>query len=461
MKKALSGRRPAAQKRRLALSAIELAALFLLLCAAFSAAWFSSPDAEKHGAAFTDGRVRFTLKGEAADVFVRRFEVEDEDYEDDDEEIEVYIPAVKAEIALNTASPVPVTAADLQQGATLKLQALTYPDNATDKITWRSSDESVLTVSRYGRVKAVGEPGQRAEIFMTAVDRTPGSTRPDLVVGITVTITDRTGGGEDDSLAFLPAGVQFLKSPPLSFINRSTVRTKLRLVVTWTYSPLDPASDDEYVAGRKPYPVSELLAGLPAADWKTHPNAPLLLDVAGEGTGASKIPHWQAVEADRGMGTLILTDAAGIQWSVTELCLTDAEKTGLSDRLAAGTLPLTAVNQARAVLCYGTSPADWTADYGDVLEPPVFTYEADGVTPTQASLDAATLPVLDGLTASDSYTAYSVLKRFSVKLELQARQADYFVLGQGNGAAGDGWFDVYTCDWDSSAGEAHAAHGGG
>ena len=92
---------------------------------------------------------------------------------------------------------------------------------------------------------------------------------------------------------------------------------------------------------------------------------------------------------------------------------------------------------------------------------PVFTYEADGVTPTQASLDAATLPVLDGLTASDSYTAYSVLKRFSVKLELQARQADYFVLGQGNGAAGDGWFDVYTCDWDSSAGEAHAAHGGG
>ena len=134
---------PRETRRRLVLSGIELACVFFVLCAALTAAWFSIPEDKKHGAALEAGRIRYSLAGEKNEVFIRHFDLDEEDYEDDDQEIETYIPAEQVGIAVNTDPGAAVTALSLQKTTTVKLQALMKPDNATDKITWYNSEESV------------------------------------------------------------------------------------------------------------------------------------------------------------------------------------------------------------------------------------------------------------------------------------------------------------------------------
>lgn len=57
---------------------------------------------------------------------------------------------------------------DIRKGTTLTLQSDIYPEHANQSLVWSSSDDSVLTVNRQGKVNAVGKVGQTANIKATS-----------------------------------------------------------------------------------------------------------------------------------------------------------------------------------------------------------------------------------------------------------------------------------------------------
>lgn len=417
-------------QKKLIISALSVL-LVLVLAVSAALAWFAIDEGGTKPLSLTVGKVAYSV-GTEETLFYKAFELENDYVEDDFSEEDGYLPAVSivsvlagGEEAGNTDG---VYSYSLRKNTRIRFTVAFNPSNATDKISYSSSDSSVVSISRYGTVSAVGEPGNSAVITITASDRDPSPERRSENLTATVTVTVTENPGSDNQYGYLPGNVNILRNP-LALINTSTVATKARIKIEWEYSDFsdDEAAENEY----KKYSVAELFSqAAPGVSVKGTIIAPLSLTLDSA---------WRPVPSD---GFFTVSDVNGMAWTVETLSLRDSDHAALINAIQNGTTFVISekmIDRAYIYICYSTQDiASANTDYGASL-------------PANAHESGTLYTAVSAMTTSDFYASFSTRKRFTVSLAVQARQAKAYDEPK--------WYDVY-CLKENLGGEDHAQSGG-
>lgn len=397
------------------------ALLILVIAIIASMAWFTVDNDVIKMFDLSVGNVSVRVNKTATDLFYHDFDTGD-DY--GEEEIEIdddgYIAAASIDaIKVQGEEIPPGTAYVLAQDSKVKLNVIFDKVKVTDRILW-SSSSSAITVSAYGTIRAMGNVGDTATITITAVDRTPQSTRPNIVRTVTVTVgePDATSSNE---YGYLPGMTDVLRNP-LEIINYSTVDIKLRIKLTWEYNDYDIADTNDNP--RKKYNVKDIL------ETSGYSASTDILNGAVSPITANLNSSWNDASAE---GKLYFTDSTGVQWTVETLSLTNAEKASFDSYLAGTgsfTFSQSMIDKAYACYYYGTQTN--SQDYGDTIAKSSLAGVSE---PTAEQIDENTFTVMESLTTSDGYASYSTRKVFNIGITVQARQAKAY--------DEDEWYDVY------------------
>ena len=431
------------QKYRLIVAACSTLIILVLVIFA-SIAWFSLNENNTTGINFSVGNVKFTLSRSANDLFYKDFSDLTNDYNEDDGEIDnnIFIPATDFVLKIN-GSELNTSGSnyvyDIEQDSSDKLNVTFIPTNSTDRVTYSSSAPGKVAVSKYGMLRSLGNVGDTASITVTAIDRTPTSPVDVIVKVINVTIIAAPISTDKD-YGFLPAGTQILRNP-FSIINYSTVSTKCRVRISFDYSSWDEAAaaENEY----KKITVSDLITEANIANGTTFTYAtPLVIGTdIDPPIDLTLATNWGKAPSD---GKFTFTDIYGYNWNVTSISLKVDQKNALIADLNDGDLDTFSFNRimidsAYTYIYYGSSSATSNWDYGDSIGPSSISIIG---TPSDDQILFNTIPIIDQLTVTSAYTAFSTRNVFNVGFTVQSRQAKAYQASS--------WFDVVSVLSDSN-----------